>query len=186
MKLLSARSTALTAAGILAVLAACSGSSGGGSNNNGDGGSSSGGGSGSSSGGDSGPTGTPSVAITSPTSGASVAVTKPDDTVEIDFTVTNFQLEAPGNCPKVTPESDNCGHLHLLVDGSACTPDGAPYNNATGAPPVSSIEAILSDCPMVNGSHTVTLEMHHDDHSAITDSTGKTISASVTFTATGG
>jgi hypothetical protein len=34
--------------------------------------------------------------------------------------------------------------------------------------------------------HTVTLEMHHDDHTPINDSTGKVISASVTITATGG
>jgi hypothetical protein len=80
--------------------------------------------------------------------------------------------------------SNNCGHIHLLVDNAACTPAGAPYNNDGFASP---INAILSTCPTVNGMHTVTLELHHNDHSPILDPTGtSTISASVTFTATGG
>jgi hypothetical protein len=198
MKLLIVRSTAiavLAASPMLALFLACGNSSGGGN-----GGSSSGSGSGGSSGssgsssGSSGsssgglPTGTPSITITSPMAGASVAVTPPTDYVLIGFTVTNFELEAAGTCMAmgVPATSDNCGHIHVLVDGNDCTPDGAPYNNATGAPPVTSVQAILSECPMVNGSHTAQLQLHHDDHSPIDNDAGVNIAASVTFTATGG
>jgi hypothetical protein len=64
--------------------------------------------------------------------------------------------------------SDNCGHIHVLVDGMACTPDAAgspPYDNAdaTGSP----AQAILNTCPTVTGNHTITLELHHNDHSPV-------------------
>jgi hypothetical protein len=115
-----------------------------------------------------------------------VTVVKPDDTVPIVPVVTNFQLAAAGTCPADLAMTDNCGHIHLLVDGAACTPSGSPYNNASGAPPVTSVNAILSDCPTVNGAHTVTMELHHDNHTPITNASGATISASVMITATGG
>jgi hypothetical protein len=38
---------------------------------------------------------------------------------------------------------------------------------------------------MANGSHTATLELHHDDHSPVTVGNA-TIAASITFTASGG
>jgi hypothetical protein len=38
---------------------------------------------------------------------------------------------------------------------------------------------------MRNGMHTVTLQLRHDDHSAINGSNGMVISASVTVTVTG-
>jgi hypothetical protein len=95
--------------------------------------------------------------------------------------------------------TNNCGHVHLYIDpdasdNSPCTPSGAPYNNASplaedgGATPFSPINAIMSSCAntdAINGSHTVLLELHSDQHAPIKDSTGKTISASVQFTAAG-
>jgi hypothetical protein len=192
MNLLGVRNTAiavLAASPILALFLACGGSSGG------SGGSSSGSGSGGSSGSSSGssgsssgglPTGTPTIAITSPTAGASVAVTPPTDFVSIGFTATNFQFAAAGTCPADLVNTDNCGHIHVLVDGNDCTPDGSPYNNATGAPPVTSVNAILSECPMVDGSHTAQLQLHHDNHTPIDNDAGVNIAASVQFTATGG
>jgi hypothetical protein len=77
--------------------------------------------------------------------------------------------------------SDNCGHVHVLVDGAACTPMGAPYNNAGQASP---IDAKLSSCPMATGAHTVMLELHHNDHSPVQPGGSMTtVSASVMFTA---
>jgi hypothetical protein len=75
--------------------------------------------------------------------------------------------------------------VHLYVDNDTCTPSGAPYNNDGQASP---INAIMNNCPntdAINGSHTLRLELHADDHSAITDASGATISNSVTFTAAG-
>ncbi|MGH7438891.1 MAG: hypothetical protein ACRENE_24660 [Polyangiaceae bacterium] len=124
--------------------------------------------------------GAPTLTIT--TAGdASLAVTTAGSmkTVNIAFTVTNFTLMAPGTCPGGATNT-GCGHIHVLVDGSTCTPSGSPYNNAdtTGSPAV----AILSNCPTVNGMHTVTLELHNDAHGALTPP----VSASVMISATGG
>jgi hypothetical protein len=92
---------------------------------------------------------------------------------------------AAGTCPPNLKSTDNCGHIHVLVDGSACTPMGAPYNNAanTSGP----VNAILSSCPMatINGPHTILLELHHDDHTPV-QVNGATVSASVMITASGG
>jgi hypothetical protein len=127
----------------------------------------------------------PTISISSPTAGSTVTVmtttgSPAQKVVPITF-ATTLTLMAPGACGSV---STTCGHVHLLIDGTACTPSGQPYNNAaTSAGPVN---AILSSCPMVNGMHTVTLELHADDHSPIKDASGATISAQVAFTATGG
>ena len=135
----------------------------------------------------------PTIAISSPMSGATVTVTKlpgTEEVVPISFSTTNIMLMAPGSCPmSLGPTDDSCGHVHLLIDGTACTPAGAPYNNATpamaGAVP-SPVNAIVTSCPMVNGAHTVTLELHHDDHSSLMGADGKVISTQVMFTASGG
>ncbi len=131
-----------------------------------------------------------------------VAVTKQAGSGEVDaqvtFTTTNFTGMPAGTC--VGGVSKNCGHVHLFVDpgaggaASPCTPMNAPYNNASplaedgGVTPFSPMNAIMSECANtdpVDGSHTLLLELHADDHSAIVDATGKTISATAQFTATG-
>jgi hypothetical protein len=103
-------------------------------------------------------------------------------TVDVQFTATNFAFFAPG-ATGCAATSDNCGHVHVLVDGSACTPSGSPYDNAdtTGSPAT----AILSTCPMVNGMHKITLELHHTDHMAIQVG-GMTVQDSVMVTAGSG
>jgi hypothetical protein len=101
--------------------------------------------------------------------------------VSIAFSTTNFMLAMPGSCGSMK-STDNCGHVHVLVDGAACTPSGSPYNNDATSTPAT---AILSSCPMANGMHTATLELHHDDHSPILVG-GTVVKASVMFTATGG
>jgi hypothetical protein len=133
--------------------------------------------------------GSPTISITSPAPGATVTVTKvtgppAQEVVPVSFTVTNFTLMAPGTCPGGATNT-SCGHVHLLIDGTTCTPTGAPYNNAAtvaGTP----VNAILSSCPTINGPHTVTLELHKDDHSPLDGPSGAVISAQVMITATGG
>jgi hypothetical protein len=139
--------------------------------------SSSGSGNGSSGGGSA-----PSISITMPAANAMVTLTKPMDNVPVAFTVQNFTMVNAGDA-SCANTSNNCGHVHLLVDGSACTPAGMPYNNWGYASP---INAVLSSCPMANGMHTVTLELHHNDHSPVLDASMNTISTHVAFTATGG
>jgi hypothetical protein len=135
----------------------------------------------------------PTIAISSPMSGATVTVTKlpgTEEVVPISFSTTNIMLMTPGACPaSLGPTDDSCGHVHLLIDGAACTPGGQPYNNATPAMAgdvPSPVNAIVTSCPMVNGAHTVTLELHHDDHSSLMGADGKVISTQVMFTASGG
>jgi hypothetical protein len=104
------------------------------------------------------------------------------DSVDIAFTTMSFTIADPTGT-SCSATSDNCGHVHVLVDGNACTPDGSPYNNAdTTASPA---QAYLSTCPMVAGMHTITLELHHQDHSPIQVG-GMTVSNSVKVTATAG
>lgn len=144
--------------------------------------------------GDSGPAGDsaaaePTITITSPSSadgGIPSEMTMMSGgmtTADIAFTTTNFTAKAPGSCG-AQASTDNCGHVHVFVDGANCTPDGAPYNNDAITSPAS---AILSNCPPngdggFSGNHTVLLELHHDDHSPI-QVNGATVSASVTFNA---
>jgi hypothetical protein len=98
--------------------------------------------------------------------------------------VTSFTLMPPGMCSGGATNT-GCGHVHLLIDGAMCTPSGAPYNNAATAAGMP-VNAILSSCPMVNGSHTISLELHKDDHTPLNDASGTVISTSVMFTASGG
>jgi hypothetical protein len=115
----------------------------------------------------------------------------------ISFTTTNFTGMPAGTCGGV---SKTCGHVHLYVDQTAagtspCTPMGASYNNASplavadaGPTPFSPINAIMSECANTDptdGSHTVLLELHADDHTPIVNASGATISATVQFTASG-
>jgi hypothetical protein len=116
-----------------------------------------------------------SVSITSPTAGMAITLMA-DKSFPVAFTTTNFVLMPPGSAGC----NAGCGHVHLLIDGNACTPAGAPYNNDGNASPV---PAKFSSCATATGAHTITIELHNNDHSAVMDSSGKTISASVMVTA---
>jgi len=119
---------------------------------------------------------TPTITITSPADGATVAAgTDAMKSIPVAFTLTNFTLAAPG------PNEPGVGHIHVLVDGAACTPAAAPYDNADVS--ASPAMAQLSTCPAVAGPHTITLELHNNDHSAVTDSSGNIVAAKVSITA---
>lgn len=117
------------------------------------------------------------VKITSPAAGSSVAMN--NGIVDVAFTVTNFTLKNPGSCGSET----NCGHIHVLIDGSACndTNGALPYNVAAIASPA---QPNFHLCPTAAGEHTVTLELHNDDHSPY-QVNGATVSDQVKFTTTG-
>jgi hypothetical protein len=101
------------------------------------------------------------ITITAPTPGASVSLGT-SMTVPVAFTVSNFTLMTPGSCGAMA----NCGHLHLLVDGTTCNAGGNPYNTSGAASPLT---ANLSLCPamMRVGPHTVTLQLRDDSHGAV-------------------
>jgi hypothetical protein len=177
---------ALVGAGALALAGGCSSSSGTGNTGDdaGEAADTSGAGAdtggGSDSGGDSAAA-FPTIAISDPAASAAVTLTPPMDHVPVTFAVTSITLMAPGSCP--AGSTATCGHIHVLIDGAACTPTGSPYDNAGEASPV---DAIFSTCPTANGMHTITLEIHHDDHSPYLGANGMVIAASVTVTTSGG
>ncbi|MHB1844440.1 MAG: hypothetical protein ACYCWW_06335 [Deltaproteobacteria bacterium] len=119
----------------------------------------------------------PAIVLDQPQNGSVVtAGSDSHSSVPVTFSVENFSLSAPGSCP--ASSAGLCGHVHVLVDGAACTPSGSPYDNAAVASPA---KAYLASCSAVAGTHTVTLELHNDDHSPVQVG-GVTVSASTTVT----
>lgn len=97
--------------------------------------------------------------------------------VDVDFTTTNITLAAPGSCGGV---EGNCGHVHLLIDGEDGNSPDAPYNNAAVSSPATALFSLLEDNGFdAHGNHTITLELHKDDHSPYTNAAGGTIGSSV-------
>jgi hypothetical protein len=196
--------------GVFATALACSSSSSpasssGGGHDGGSSSSSSGSSSGgsSSSGSSSGSSGAlPTITITSPTNGGTATVVKQAVTGEVDvpvtFTTTNFTGMPAEACPSI---SNNCGHVHLFVDpsddggASPCTPMNSPYNNASplaesdgGVTPFSPMNAIMSNCANtdpINGTHTLRIELHSNNHAPINGADGGVIYDELSFTASG-
>jgi hypothetical protein len=120
---------------------------------------------------------TATIAITAPANNATITLAA-DKTSPITFTTTNFTLMAPGTCNGAA----NCGHVHVLIDGSACNdPSGPPYNVAANASPG---QANFGFCKTPDGAHTIVLELHNDDHSPY-QVNGQTVSATISVTASG-
>jgi hypothetical protein len=119
----------------------------------------------------------PAIAITLPAAGASVALgTDADKSVPIVYALTNFTTAAPGSCGG----AQNCGHIHLVIDGAACTPAGDLYNNSSNSS--TQATAIFRKCATPTGSHAVELQLHDDAHNAVKNNAGQEVKTSVTFT----
>lgn len=116
------------------------------------------------------------IAITAPTAGAQQPLgTDEHKSVGVAFTTSNFTFE-----PCASTTSGNCGHVHLLIDGADCNPAGGqPYNNSATASPA---QAFFATCTRQIGTHTITLELHHADHTSIKGGNGSTVASSVSFT----
>jgi hypothetical protein len=84
----------------------------------------------------------------------------------IEFRVENFTLR-----DKCGTKS-NCGHVVLLVDLNGCKTFGDPYNDMGSTSP---IDAHFSRCP--TGSHSVQLQLHHDDDSPELNQNGDPIAS---------
>jgi hypothetical protein len=117
------------------------------------------------------------IQITSPLDGAMV-MPSPFHWVPIMFTVADFTLKAPGSCGGAA----NCGHVHVTVDGALCNDLTAPgpYNNDGF---VSPIPIKLDKCPMISGMHTVTAELHNDNHTFYKNDAGNQVTSTITITA---
>lgn len=120
----------------------------------------------------------PSVTIGKPAANAKVLLmSDADRSLDVEFTVKDFTLKSPGACAGAA----NCGHVHLRIDGAACDKAGSPYNNVGTASP---IKALFAACgpARLKGEHTLTLELHADDHTAIKDAAGSEVKAEVKVT----
>ena len=119
--------------------------------------------------------GVPEVKITtSPVEGQTYSTTK----ISVAYVVSNFELKPPGtgaSCAK-----DVCGHVHVNVDGNDCNQSATiPYNNAGNTSP---LDIDLTLCKGgVNGTHSVVVSLHNDDHSAVTVNNVAVESAPVNF-----
>jgi hypothetical protein len=119
----------------------------------------------------------PAIAIVSPTAGASVTLVGTSKSVSLTYTLTNFTTAAPGTCGGV----QNCGHIHVLIDGPACTPSGALYNNSSNSS--TQATAIFASCPTPTGTHTMELQLHDDVHNPVNNNAGQQVKASVAIVA---
>jgi hypothetical protein len=135
--------------GLGALLAACSSSSAVGTTSTGDSGTST--------------ATTPTITITAPADNGTLTLSS-TKTGDIAYATTDFTLMAPGSCPADVAGQPPCGHVHVLIDGTACndTASGAPYNIASNGSPAAANFAL---CPTADGPHTIVLELHNDDHS---------------------
>jgi len=122
----------------------------------------------------------PAITISSPSANSTVTLPS-NKQVGLNFSVSNFQVKAPGTCGSV---STTCGHVHILIDGPVCndTVTGAPYNGTAVSTPAA--VADFSKCPssVQPGSHTVTLELHDDQHGVVKDANGVQVQDKVTIT----
>lgn len=117
---------------------------------------------------------TPSVTISSPSDNSSVSLGA-NKQISIGFH-TNYTLKAPGGCGG----QDTCGHVYVLVDNSSCNTGNLPYNTLAVSSPTL---ADLSHCATPTGMHTILVELHHDDGTAVKNLLGNPVTDRVTVTA---
>jgi Na+-transporting NADH:ubiquinone oxidoreductase subunit NqrF len=116
----------------------------------------------------------PTIAIINPTNGATVPLgTDPHQSVTVDFTTTNFTVQATCN------GAGSCGQVYVFIDDAGCNPIGQDYNAIAVASPAT---AQFASCQNPTGSHALSLELHNEDGSPVKASNGQTVSALVQIT----
>jgi hypothetical protein len=108
------------------------------------------------------PSGTPSLTILSP-AGALNPSTTVNSSFVVTFIVTNFLLVQPNGQPNAL----NYGHIHVIVDGKYWSIWASPNGISLTLPA---------------GQHTITLELHNNDHSPVLNASGQPIMKSITIT----
>ena len=119
------------------------------------------------------PLATPTITIESPANNATVALSATKQ-ITITFS-TNYTLKPPGKCAG----QPDCGHVWVLVDGTACDIAGKSYNTQALASPTS---ADLSKCATPTGKHVLTVELRHDDGTKVVGPSGSAILAQARIT----
>ncbi|MFM7204536.1 MAG: hypothetical protein ACKO6N_27495 [Myxococcota bacterium] len=127
----------------------------------------------------------PGIVITAPALNAlTVLGSDGMKTVPVSFQVTNITLAAPGECGGV---EGNCGHVHVKLDGDEGNAPGQEYNNTavTADEPAKAFFSYLDDDGWTSrGIHTISLELHKDDHTPYTaGDTDQVIAANTTVRA---
>jgi hypothetical protein len=107
------------------------------------------------------------------------AIVLDDKKLPVHFAVNNFALEKAGSCP---PGWNDCGHVHIKVDGDACNnvAGGKAYNNSGYLSP---LPVDLALCPQgsLYGPHTMTVYLENNYHQAVLDQKGQPIAVSFAF-----
>ncbi len=112
--------------------------------------------------------GVPTITLTSPADGATVTLgTDVNKSVPVTFTTQNFTLAAVG-----TPGcGTGCGHVDILIDGSACDAASQSFNAQASASPAN---ALFGLCGTATGSHKLTLQLHNTDDSLVQNAAAAT------------
>jgi hypothetical protein len=123
------------------------------------------------------------IQIVSPAADASATLLAGEGKeLPIAFSIEGITLRPAGTCGS----DPDCGHVHLLIDGTACNAPGAPYNVQSAGSPIGDdryeVNALFKWCQMATGSHTVRITLQKDDHSDYTDEAGIHIAAEVKVT----
>ena len=115
----------------------------------------------------------PTISIVSPANNASATLgTDAQLSLSVMFATTNFLL---------MPINSNgcgvgCGHVDLLIDGSACNTSPMGFNNEGAASP---IDAHFASCAAPAGNHMLTVELHNNDGTPLRDSSNKPVAATI-------
>ncbi|MBI3185266.1 MAG: hypothetical protein HYZ28_24270 [Myxococcales bacterium] len=109
----------------------------------------------------------PTVSVSRPSSGATVQVEPSGEReLAVTFEVTNFTLKPPGECLG----AQECGHVHIFVDGGACGEVIALSSPA---------RVRLDRCPDPRGDRRIDIELHDDQHRVVLNDRGQPIAVTV-------
>lgn len=111
------------------------------------------------------------LSITSPLPNQALAINSAHE-ITVQFKVNDFALKPVGTCAGDLA----CGHAVLRVDGYTCNVRGQDFNAISGT---DQLTARLDLCSSVEGEHNFTVELQHDDGSALVDASGRVISQTV-------
>ncbi len=113
------------------------------------------------------------IAILDPPPGAQLAITTSHPELPISFAVSEVAFDRPEECRGAA-----CAHVHLYVDGPSCSVSTVAQPYAGLRIPMT---ADLRSCVAAGGPVTVTLELHGPDHRPFHDSSGASVSDTVTI-----
>lgn len=126
------------------------------------------------------------VTITGVQPGATINLMS-DDTYALNFSVSNFSLNQPGQCGSAT----NCGQAYLNIDGDACNQSNQTYNAITPTSANTSQSMLFANfalCSPANlgGNHQLVVSLHLDGGAEVVGTGNAPAQATVSVIVTGG